>query len=202
MDRYEHHLNAATETFNNGFTSKAAKKRTTDHLNRAYDIIEDVLRDKILAMRNGVDDKEEARLSDLYWAIPKLYQWREKHNTIFAEFPDFIEKVAVLDGLRQATKDAEITPIIKEVSEADNKVEAVRKSITEEMERLNKQYIEGLGLAEHFGGLHVSVNAHFVTNAHGTMFLRHFFYLNGKLTALNMIIAIAQGFKDKQGKTK
>ena len=43
-------------------------------------------------------------------------------------------------------------------------------------------------MTRRFGGLLVSVNAHMVvTNDKGMTFVRHFFYLSGKLTPLNGI---------------
>ena len=57
------------------------------------------------------------------------------------------------------------------------------------MERLQVRYLEAIDLCELVGdegfrmkGL--SANSHYVTNEHGTTFLRTFYYLQGKLTPL------------------
>lgn len=44
-------------------------------------------------------------------------------------------------------------------------------------------------------------NVHYVTNQHGTTFLRAFYYLNGTLTPLSIIIAAAEAkAREAEGK--
>ena len=122
-----------------------------------------------------------------------LFHVREQHVQIFAEFEVSRDLIRSLVDLRAAIKDAEIAPAPAK-SEVEAEVAAIRKSIIEEMEARKAQFIEGLEVARLFGGLPVSVNAHLVHGHKGAIFVRHFFYLNGKLTPLNMILAIAEAY--------
>ena len=79
------------------------------------------------------------------------------------------------------------------------KVETVRRSIIEGMERRKTQDVDGLDMADCFGGLPVTVNARMATNDKGIVFVRHFFYLRGKRTPLKTIIAIAEKLEQEQG---
>ncbi|AZS26374.1 hypothetical protein [Vibrio anguillarum] len=192
MDIYEDKLDKAVVAFNEGFTSQAAKKRTFDLINCAYDFLKTQFQDEILALRNqATDDGKKNELTELYWSIPYLHNWKDKHDSLFSLYPSFIEKMNKLVSLRLAVKESEILPSMKAKTDIDKKTEQVHQTVAEIMEKRRQQYVEGLELAQLFNGLNVSVNAHEVVNDKGTRFIRYFFYLNGKLTALNMIMAIA-----------
>jgi hypothetical protein len=66
------------------------------------------------------------------------------------------------------------------------------------MELRKSQYARGLELHEIFGNLRVSANVHMVRNQHGTTFIRAFYYMDGKLTPLNMILAVAQEIQRRE----
>ncbi|MFS1428777.1 hypothetical protein LMH73_016940 [Vibrio splendidus] len=191
MNHYETRLTSATELFNAGITSQAGKKRVNFLLGNAFDSAKNKLQATILTERSEcVGTEKEADLDALYWAVPELHNWREKHYSLFAQYPEHVDMIRKLVELRAATKAADIITIEKDAGK--EKIEAVRKTIVDEMARKKQQFVEGLELAKLFNGLNISVNAHYVTNEKGTEFIRHFFYMNGKLTALNMIIAIAE----------
>lgn len=184
-------LTTATDLFNAGFKSQADKKRVNDRINSAYSAVRNDIQEAILAARNISECEAESEcLSELYWSLPDLHNWKAKHDTMFAAYPEQLAIIARLIEMREATKAATIVKVEKD--KIQQKTEEVRQVVISELERKKQRFIEGLELAKHFGGLSVSVNAHYVRNEKGTDFIRHFFYLEGKLTALNMIIAIAE----------
>ena len=69
-------------------------------------------------------------------------------------------------------------------------VERVRQTILKSLEERKADYVKDLDISRHFG-MSVSVTAHRVRHESGTVYLRRFFYLHGRLTALAQIIAIA-----------
>ena len=66
------------------------------------------------------------------------------------------------------------------------------QKLAPELKLRQEQYNNALRLHDIFGGLPVHANVHYVTNQHGTTFLRAFYYLNGTLTPLSIIIAAAE----------
>lgn len=202
-NRYVRYLAEATASFERGFTTLAAQKQTLGDLNRAYEATRDITHDNIIAAaRDAIADWQgegyPAYIAYLDRAdLPfDLHQVRDRHLAIFEEFTgdgDFAARVRELIALRAAVKSAEIVRV--ERSPVEAKVEAVRKSLVDELALRRVQFAEGMDMARHFKGLPVSVNVHYATNQFGTTFLRHFFYLRGKLTPLNMIIAIAEAYE-------
>lgn len=196
--RFAKYFNEANEQFEKGFLSEAARKRALESVGRAYDVIVRAVQDEQLKVLHAfpvdenyqrIENDEEKRISALYYGVPALHVLKEKHFDMYKEWADFaIAKDLV--ALRKAIKEAEVAKI--EIDENKVKIEAVRKSIIDEMEMRKEQYVHGLELAKHFGHLPVSINAHWVHGHKGTQFIRHFFYMAGKLTPLNMIIAIME----------
>lgn len=198
----EDRIEAAQTAFEAGFLSKAAQKRALDDLNRAYSDIQRNVHDAVITHANETpelwDNTFPARWdffreNDLPF---DLHQVRDRHFPIIEKWSDRAPVVRDLIALRAAIKEAEIAT--KPVNEEKEKVETVRKAIIDELEMRKAQYVEGLEIARLFNGLPVSVNAHWVYGHKGARFIRHFFYLRGKLTPLNMIIAIAQGYEREQ----
>lgn len=189
--RYDRYLTEATDLFNEGFSSKAAQRRALDSLNRAYDLQKGAIHDILLAET----DRGEG-WNDLYWGVPDLHNWKPRHSEQFKTFAPQVAAIEQLVELRNEVKAAEITPPAK--SEAKVIEERVIKSVRDLLETRRAQFLEGCRLAEVFGKLPVSVNAHYVTNAHGTTFIRCFYYMAGRLTPLNTIICVLQTMKDKE----
>lgn len=186
----------AQEAFENGFSSEAARKRALDLVARGYEAVRYATTDAILAARTPETD---AKNSADFWAIPSdMHHVRDRHFEIALAYTDAFAITRDLLALRTAIKAAEIAAPAPR-SEIEEKVEVVRRTIVEEMERRQAAFVQGLELARHFGRLPVSVNAHRVYGHKGTIFVRHFFYLNGKLTPLNTIIAIAEQLEREQG---
>lgn len=175
------------------FSCKAHKNDALKDVARTYEkrvdaVLNKSILDRLTAYLRCGDGENEKRYNELYWSIPDLHCWRPKHSKMFAEFPEIVAEAESLFELRNAIKAAEIEP--KKEKEIDPREEKVYKAIAAEMEARKASFVRGLDLAEIFGGLSVYANSHMVTNSHGTTFPRTFFYLFGKLTALDVIIAV------------
>ena len=167
------------------FTSMAEQKRALDVVARAYEKLRDSVMDRILAELPESDERHT-----LYWGVPSNLRYiNSMEMETYAPFG-----FAPVEQLIELRNQVKATPIVKpeRVSETQRRIAAARQSIVEEMERRKARYVEALELGRLFGGLRVTVNAHWVRNQHGTEFLRYFFYLDGRLTALQIIIAIAE----------
>ncbi len=178
----EARIDRVNEKFSQGFPSKAAVKDALGDLSWAYDSLKDTLGEACLAVKND----------DLYWALPMfLHHWRHSERFLNAlpETEPTVRLVEQLVDLRNAVKNAPVTP--KGTPKTTREAEVTR-AVRSLMETRKASYERGLKLAEIFGGLHVTANVHLVTNHFGTQFLRAFYYLNGELTAVNVIIAIAE----------
>lgn len=197
----------ATDLFNAGFSSKAGQKAALDYVTRAYEEAKRVLSDACLAARfpsTVVQDGETHEIlamtpaaKAVYWDIPSYpHQFKAKHAELVRDafgdrFDATLADMARFVELRDAIKAAPITPPAKD----ETKVRAARvvESIKALMARRNAQYLTAIDLSEVVGdgvvikGL--TANSHYVTNEHGTTFIRTFYYLNGSLTPLNSILA-------------
>ena len=195
MRDYKYYTDSAIELWEEGFTSMASKKRCLDALNRAYEDLSKEIRN---IYRLIPHELRGADWNELIWMIPhNLFQWKNKHSQAHVHYgiPIYTEKIDRLVELRNAVKESAITPPIK--SEEKIVKNRVLKSIEEIMEAKKVQFLEGYELTEIFGGARVFVNSHYVTNQYGTTFVRNFFYLHGKLTSLNMILAIVGKHKEQ-----
>lgn len=189
------YIDTAIEMYNAGFSSKAAQKRCNDKLNQAYNKVRLILNDQLL---NKMDMYRTTELENVYYALPfDLHQWRNKHEVMLKDVgvneTEIFNTIQNLKEMRDTVKASPIVPPAK--NKAKEKHEKVIKSLKELMEKREGQYQHGIKMVEYFGTLNVSVNAHWVINQHGTKFIRHFFYLNGELTPLAVIIAIAEATK-------
>lgn len=190
----------ALEAFEAGFASKAAQKRASDSANRAYDMIREAHRIEEIdgAPGQGVTGRdltaaeyaERGAYFDANETPFDLHHVRERHLEVFAKFSaERAAKVRDLIALRAAIKGAEIAtvePADKPLKELKARVE---ESLAELMDRRKAQFLEAVELIEIFKGLPVTCNTHWVHGHKGAVFLRTFYYLNGKLTPLNLILA-------------
>lgn len=199
-------LARAVDAMNAGFTSKAGQKEALSDLNRSYDQLEEMLRDEVrkVAPHNGLGremTREEYVERMAHFdanEIPfDLHQVRERHLELFAKWTGNADAVRQLLQLRETIKAAPVVPPMKDESKvlADRIVESIKAR----MDRLQVRYLEAIDLTTVFeDGFYMkglTANSHYVTNEHGTTFLRTFFYLNGRLTPLNVILAAAQEAK-------
>ena len=186
-------LDTATAAFEKGFASEAARKEALRNVSSAFEIIRAAVTDAILAERGPLASAEgtdaQQALTNIYYDMPfNLHQIRDQHFAVYAAYPEF-EQVRDLIEFRNAIKAAEIIRHERPANEA--RVEAIRKSIFDQMAARKEKYVRELDLAHHFGGMRVSVNAHMVYGHKGAVFPRYFFFLNGEFTALQTIMAIA-----------
>jgi len=198
---YSDRIEAARTAFEAGFRNKAAQKEALTNLNRAYDMVCDVARGAIREYAfteiPGAEEADYIARNEIFRAadLPSdLHQVRDRHVEIIEKWAGLGQTVREMIALREAIKEAEIAPAPAK-PEIEQKAEAVRKAVIDEIEKRKAQFVEGLEVARMFGGLPVAVNAHLVRGHKGAIFLRHFFYLRGKLTPLNMIIAIAEAYE-------
>jgi hypothetical protein len=89
--------------------------------------------------------------------------------------------------LRNQIKDYPILP--PQQNKEQEFHDRVLNNIKQKLDNTESKIAQGLDLVEMFGYMDVSCDAHYVTNQYGTTFIRHFFYLNGCLTALKTIQA-------------
>lgn len=195
---YSDRIEMVRNAFEAGFASKAAQKEALTNLNRAYEMIRDeacgAIRKYAFAEIPGAEEADYVARNEIfrYNDLPyNLHQVRDHHIEIIEKWAGLGQIVREMIALREAIKEAEIAPAPVK-PEIEQKAEAVRKVVIDEIEKRKAQFIEGLEIARLFNGLPVSVNAHLVRGHKGALFVRHFFYLRGKLTPLNMIIAIAE----------
>ncbi|MCA0944523.1 hypothetical protein LCM08_06340 [Salipiger pacificus] len=190
--RIARRIEAAEAGHELGFASKAAQKTALDHLNRAYEGVRD---QHFSATIEDAPEEQDARNAHFAaWEIPfDLHHVRDRHVDRLAGRDEArAARVRYLIELRAAIKAAPIVKIVKTDDAEKALIARVQSSIVALMEQRKAQYAEGLRLVEIFGNLPVSVSVHMVTNQFGTTFPRCFYYMNGKLTALNVILAVLQ----------
>lgn len=190
------HAARAIARYNEGFSSKAGQKVALDDVTRAYEMYKRALQDACLAARDA-DNQMAPAVKAVYWDVPSYpHLFKPAHADMVRAafggcFDALLADVAELVGLRAAIKAAPITPPAKD----ETKVRAARvvESIKALMARRNAQYLNAIDLSEVVGDgvvIHgLTANSHYVTNEHGTTFLRTFYYLYGALTPLNTILA-------------
>lgn len=182
----------ATARFEAGFTSKAAQQEALRDLNSAFELLKRDITGLVLDIEH---DARTADHDDVYWNLADYpHNWKAKHSALALRvFPQTAATVAQIEALVEFRAAVKAAPVVKAERKTDTaKIEAVTKSIRDLMERRQEQYNNALRLHDIFGGLPVHANVHYVTNQHGTTFLRAFYYLDGQLTPLGIIIAAAE----------
>jgi hypothetical protein len=195
-------ITEAQAAFEAGFPSEAARKRAMSNLSTAYGYQRDIAHDACINHANEHKLDGQARVDHFNaFDLPfDLHQFRDRHFTCLAFWGDdaAAQLVADLIELRAAMKAAPVgiakaAPTALEAKEAQ-----VRETVAEFMARRKADYLHALDIGHLFGGrLPVSVNAHTVWGHKGAVFTRHFYYLAGKFTALNVIMAAAQTLEDE-----
>lgn len=198
----DRHLASAIEGMSDTFTSKAAQKRVLDHLNRAFEYNRDLLHVMVIDAANAQHPEHSPERTAFFDQneIPfGLHQVRERHLEVIERWsPARAQTVERLIALRHEVKETPVVKPEKQSAELEQAVERVHRSIRDEMERLGAMYCEALDIGRVFNGLPVSANVHRVTNAHGTTFIRAFYYLAGKRMPLNLILAAAGTLADEK----
>lgn len=182
------YTDAALDALNAGFTSKAGQKRANEDLARAYYLHKVVIQNALLA------DRSIADWDSLYYGVPDLHNWKARHSAAYAAWPHQVAEIEKLVELRAAVKAA---PVNAPERSAPHPLEVkVREALADLLARRKAQFLHAVDLCTVFGdGVRIkglTASTHWVTNEHGTTFLRTFYYLFGRLTPLNTIIAAAE----------
>jgi hypothetical protein len=169
------------------FSAKAHQKEALDYLNRAYSLVRE--------QNNSGNAYENC------WDIPfDLHQIRDRHFVMFKE--EHHVALRELVSLRAIFKFIEVVKPAPKNDAVERKAAEVTKEVKSLLEMRTAQYNRAIDLGRLFNYLPVSVSPHHVTNQYGTSFIRCFYYLDGKMTPLNIIMAAAgqlEREKEKQG---
>jgi hypothetical protein len=204
-DRFNRYVDEANELFNAGFTSKAGQKRALDNLSRAFREVRDAHFNALISAAPKLTNPTDPDMGE--WAarvehfnaneVPfDLHQIRDRHFPVLDAFlPGSADAVRMLVELRNTIKGAEIVEPAKDITKV--RTAKVLTHLKDLMERRKAQFLEAVDLTEVLGDegviIHgLSANTHYVHGHKGTNFLRTFFYLHGKLTPLNTILAGAE----------
>jgi hypothetical protein len=188
-EMYIKHVESSLEAFDAGFASAAAKKRCLEDLSGAYNIMRSQIEDGYIDLRNsGVMTDNE--IHELYWGCPStLNNWRSKHTiTYMKDFPTQVERIELLVDMRNSVKETEVVKVVPKNAEYKEQVEKIEKSLKEIFEYKIESYERTLKIAELFKGIPVYVQPHMCFMNNGTRYVRYFYYVHGKLTALSTIM--------------
>lgn len=183
----------ALDLFNKGFTTKSAQKESLRYLNLAFEVLRKKVNHDLLNRRDAGTISDDD-MQPLYWLLPyDLHQFNEKKHIhpFNGDYAEIFEEMKYLKELRNTIKDAPIERVVSPEKEYKEKAEKIEKSLKELFEHAMQEYDRALRLAEIFGRVPVSVTPHYV-HRDGGRFVRYFYFVNGKLTALNTIIAAMQ----------
>lgn len=186
------------------FASTAAQKRALDLVNRAYRIAHQLQHDAAIAAARPLADAGDPAAWNAYWSALRasdtpfeLHQVRDRHLPLF-------DAVAIGDGvtlgaivrqlvaLRGEIKSAPIAAAVAVTKPEAELAARVERSLGALIDLRRAQYASGLRLLDVFGRLPVTVSVHVVRGHKGAVFLRRFYYLDGKLTPLGVICALLE----------
>ena len=162
------------------FAAKSHQKEALGELNSGYQM----LRESNFQFSIDSLSRED------YYAIPfDLHQIRDKHFRLFdeAHHADLTDLIT----FRVLLKELEVVKPAPKSDCITAKQAEVTETVVDLIERRMAQYHEAVELGRLFGGLPVSVTPHQVTNGYNTTFTRCFYYLDGKFTPLQVIMAAA-----------
>lgn len=105
----------AIAALNDGFTTKTAQKGALDYVNRAYDALQDSIKD---AVRDIPREQRTTEQDHVYWAIP-MYPHQWKHSAmVLAVFPELSDTVAKIESLKALRDQIKNTPVVNVAKEA------------------------------------------------------------------------------------
>jgi hypothetical protein len=160
------------------FAAKSHQKEALGELNSGYQMLRE----------NNFQFSMDSLSREDYFAIPfDLHQIREKHFRLFdeAHHADLTDLIT----FRVLLKELEVVKPAPKSDRITAKQAEVTETVVDLIERRMAQYHEAVELGRLFGGLPVSVTPHQVTNGYNTTFTRCFYYLAGKFTPLQVILA-------------
>ena len=194
------HTEAANAAFTpEGFVSKAAQKRVLEDLNRAFGYAREARFEEICAAAPAGNNEGRQEFFDSNDLPFDLHQVRAKHEaaagTYWAQF-------CMLADYREVVRNTPVIVATKTVDPVKALEKKVQESVADLIKRRMGQYNEALRLNDIFGTLPVTVSPHYVHGHKGTNFVRCFYFLNGKLTPLNVILAAMEKIADDKKAAK
>lgn len=200
--KFERHVAKAEEAMSAGFQTKAAQKAAIDSLSRAYEVV------RAGIARRTLDVPREARTEAqdaVYWDLPaSLAGWRPKHaDMVLKAFPDAVRELQVIAELvakRDQAKGMEVSPVVKPVDPVEVATKALEDEITRRASE-DPDYDAGAEISRRVS-LPVGAIPFGATSVKGRFFTRWKYYLAGRVTALNTILAIAEMLRlEAEGQT-
>ena len=171
------------------FTSKAQQKDALDYLNRAYDCLRDT------KVRKGSTPQE--RWLETYDLPMSLHHVKEKHRTVFQNLSIDCDLVYKLVQCRNDFKNFDIvkptTKYDKNTALTTGHIMHIINEFVGTTDTKEKEEVFNKSLEQYIGKdlwKRVSHTWHFVTNSHGTKFIRVFWFLDGNFTKLSKILAL------------
>ena len=179
---FNYYLDSALELSSFAFfQSKAQQKLALDYLNRAYDCLRDTK-----VYKSSTPQERWLETFDLPMS---LHHVKEKHRTVFQNLSIDCDLVYKLVEYRKQFKEFDIVPQTKK-----NDLTTIMKIINDTVGYTKEYPNETQRNLEHYITKdlwkRVSYTWHFVTNSHGTKFIRVFWFLDGNFTKLSKILSL------------
>ena len=185
MTNLQRHIDTALELSSNGyFFSKSQQKEALDHLNRAFSAVRDTQWDGELMQKSTPEERW-----DLSCDIPSsLHLVKEKHRPLFAKLSMDCDTIYKLVEYRNEFKNFEIVPKAKENNDFAQVMQFIVSGVQSNFQDDGRNYLkEKLGEDLY---RRVRWDWHFVRNSRGTDFIRVFWFLDGRITKLQSILAM------------
>jgi hypothetical protein len=190
MLTFDYYLDKALELGKKSyFTSKAQQKDALDYLNRAYDCLRDT---KVYK-----SSTPQERWLETYDLPMSLHHVKEKHRTVFQNLSIDCDLVYKLVQCRNDFKNFDIvkptTKYDKNTALTTGHIMHIINEFVGTTDTKEKEEVFNKSLEEYIGKdlwKRVSHTWHFVTNSHGTKFIRVFWFLDGNFTKLSKILSL------------
>jgi len=190
MLTFDYYLDKALELGKKSyFTSKAQQKDALDYLNRAYDCLRDT---KVYK-----SSTPQERWLETYDLPMSLHHVKEKHRTVFQNLSIDCDLVYKLVQCRNDFKNFDIvkptTKYDKNTALTTGHIMHIINEFVGTTNTKEKEEVFNKSLEEYIGKdlwKRVSHTWHFVTNSHGTKFIRVFWFLDGNFTKLSKILSL------------
>ena len=190
MSKFNYYLDKALDLGKKSyFTSKAQQKDALDYLNRAYDCLRDT------KVRKGSTPQE--RWLETYDLPMSLHHVKEKHRTVFQNLSIDCDLVYKLVQCRNDFKNFDIvkptTKYDKNTALTTGHIMHIINEFVGTTDTKEKEEVFNKSLEQYIGKdlwKRVSHTWHFVTNSHGTKFIRVFWFLDGNFTKLSKILSL------------
>ena len=190
MFTFDYYLDSALELGSFAFfQSKAQQKLALDYLNRAYDCLRDTK-----VYKSSIPQERWLETYDLPMS---LHHVKEKHRTVFQNLSIDCDLVYKLVQCRNDFKNFDIvkptTKYDKNTALTTGHIMHIINEFVGTTDTKEKEEVFNKSLEQYIGKdlwKRVSHTWHFVTNSHGTKFIRVFWFLDGNFTKLSKILSL------------